>query len=716
MIGYRPYLLTLLALVLVAAVALDDIGSVVHPVVLAGAARAVNHGLGESVRAVGRLGLVDWILGAAAVMLVLWGWVRTTALARLGTIEIADLAADEKSLRPEAFKAALQQSLGNRGLLPASRVPGGSPTVASLAAAVADVPVPQVGWVAGLIALIPTPPAATSFRVTGALRSAVSTDGTFEHVLSYQVVCTGPRRQVTLGEARESSWTKLVDRASAELYCKITGQAPAIYPAWARWRSWKALVAYRAAILREPSFQSADQVGAVGSVAGCYESALEKYRDSIRLDPDNMLARLRAANCLERIAASRGPTEAAKQIDEQIKALEGYVSICLRQPTIFQAGYRASVLLGSLAQTVTGGCTYGQARKLGVVLRRLTDERSFEPEPGAQVRRMWGRLASLRRPVGPIGDGDPPDAGASLDESARALLGLDLAAAAARESRLARRRLRPLWTLAHERRLRHRFEPVGQERRQLRCALGVSRMCLRARARAAGAPGTMSNRRQYALRFLIHWRHLAGRSHLAGWQAHYNAACFYALLPQAEPAVARLRRLDRFAHRWVRRRSTRVRKLALRHLATAVGTADEHLSSVYARDDDPDLEVLRTYSSDHFELVLRRICPDEVVVHYEGPPRGGSPRPDRCGRRRRTGGAPGARRAAAPEQSDRIRRRLPDQDRRRQRGAHDHSAGRGRVGRAALGPDAGRAPHARLGRSTRRGDPLGSGRRVPAAG
>jgi hypothetical protein len=194
--------------------------------------------------------------------------------------------------------------------------------------------------------------------------------------------------------------------------------------------------------------------------------------------------------------------------------------------------------------------------------------------------------------------------------------------AARHEAKRARARLRPEWTVVHEGRLRHRFEPRGRERRQLRKALGISHGCLRLREldrqrrRAAGhswysPPGRrrlwMEVRAPF-WRAIVFWR-LALRPERAGWTAQYNAASYYALLPRATKPG----------------RGRRSRRLALQRLEIAVRIAPTgEFPCGYVQDLDKDLATLRQHCPTAFERVLRSYCPEEVVVHYS-PTEGSGP-------------------------------------------------------------------------------------------
>jgi hypothetical protein len=196
-----------------------------------------------------------------------------------------------------------------------------------------------------------------------------------------------------------------------------------------------------------------------------------------------------------------------------------------------------------------------------------------------------------------------------------------LESAARKEGRRVRRELRPLQTIVHEKRFRHRFEPSGRERRQMRKALGISNMAQKARREqrrqptaaqedagllrrfAAALAHVPSEARQLGWRAIVDGRYLRGRWHVAGWQAHYNAACFYALLPRATRTT-----------RWWG--GARVRRRALQHLSRAVDQAGGALDGAYVRDEDPDLEVLRELNPQRFAMLLGHLGPDELVIRY----------------------------------------------------------------------------------------------------
>lgn len=573
----------------------------------ADAEQAASNGLTAIVDWLGRFSALDWILVAIAISLVAWAWVRAMAPARLGTIEIGDLAADsgfpsDGSSGVVSIKAELQRQLGERGWLPTGAVPSGSPTVASLASAVGDAPVPQAKWIADIVSLIPFPPTATSFKLTGTLRTSQCPDGSTQVGITYQLSCLGPETQTKLDEQWGSDWPTVIDATSKEIYRAISQMAPAIYPRWARWESRDSLTCYRAGLLAEhPERQHGPCGASAGTSKPDFGAAYAAYRDAAELDPENMLARLRAANCAERTS---GQLARHDRLSRQIQALESYISVHLREPNIFEAGFRASVVLSSISEALDKGVhpEPGDVERLWSVLRRLERQQQSSGADAAcaetsmsgavlkTAQRVGVRLVTFFRPSG----------------ATRERLTIALQRAALTESDRALKRLRPLWTVLHEGRFRHRFEPTGGERRRTRRALAISRMCVRARSPRSTRAAPISDLVQLSWRGWVYLRYMAGRSHIAGWQAHYNAACFYALLPEARECGVPFG-------------SERIRRRALWHLARAVRQADGALSCQYVRDQDRDLDTLRRLSPTGFEQVLGTLCGAELLIHYFPP-------------------------------------------------------------------------------------------------
>jgi hypothetical protein len=575
-IGWGPFLLTGLAAALVLTAVLDASWGFHAPPHLRGhtVSAWLHNALSASIGWLSHLGGQDWVLLGMAVFLLAWAWVRAMAFVRLGTIQIVDLTCDDQLPAPAAAKAILQQALGRHGLLPPSGVPSGSPSVASIADAISKTPIPQASWLGSLLGLIPWPPASTGFQISGNLRRGANGDGGAAVCFAYELVCTGPRPSVALGEAHGDDPAAAIALASLEIYRSIAEAAPHIYPTWARWDSADALLIYREAIEIERNKR--------------YEQAHERYMDACAADPDNMIARLRAANCLERMAT--GETDPARKFEWQVETLAAYTSIRIRRPSIFEAGFRASVLMSVLASEPPAKLERSELLQATLARFERATARTVDPHDS--------RRNALRR--------RPPEGS----------LNARLEAAALKEARRARHLLRPMRPLVREYRLRHRFEPTGRERRQLRKALGVSKMAQKARSerrRTAKTPdaaywtvSAASQARQFWWQMIVKWHYLACRWHIAGWTAHYNAACFYALLPRAEV--------------WHSHPvGTRLRRRALRHLQLALDQAEGALDCVYVRDEDPDFDALRRHNRQRLTNVLACVCPAELVVHYAAP-------------------------------------------------------------------------------------------------
>ena len=331
-----------------------------------------------------------------------------------------------------------------------------------------------------------------------------------------------------------------------------------------------------------------------------YEEAHELYMAACEADPDNMIARLRAANCLERMAT--GAQDPALRFQRQVETLAAYTSIQIRRDSIFEASFRASVLLSVLSSEPPEklkGCPLLEA-----TTARLERTMSDTADPGASpwetltrlTRSRWRRLR-----LGP-----EPKANSRLE------------AAALEEARRARHQLRPFRTLCHEYRLRHRFEPTGRDRRQLRKALGISKMAQKARSErtACGRARTEHRRVVPGAREQLRppvtpdagggrcggWCNgitSAARWHVAGWQAHYNAACFYASCRErpdrgGTPPPARAQALG-FA------------------LDQAGGAFD----CAYVRDEDPDLTGAAPPRDRSASPTSGPGMPGQLVIHYE---------------------------------------------------------------------------------------------------
>jgi hypothetical protein len=340
-----------------------------------------------------------------------------------------------------------------------------------------------------------------------------------------------------------------IHAAANAIYREICKHASEAVPVWARWANAEALVRYQKGIECE------DLPGK--GIEPRYSAAAEHFLAASELDPDNMLVRLRYGNCLERLAGCLRLDD-PDRIDRWIEALHVYAAVRTSHPTIFESRFRMSVVLGLVADHLD-----------------KDDQSAIEA------------LRALLRTLDPTGD--------AVAEGDVDALRTHLQGAAKHESKAAWRRLRLTWTLLHEHRFRHEFEPTGKDRRQLRKALTISYMCLRLRRHWRPTPGEtrdpdldleqipwgLAAAPRVFWRFLVDWRYMRFRWTTAGWQAHYNAAAFYALLPEAgvykDPTLP----------------SQRLRAQAFKHLIRAIGDPNNELRPAYVRDEDADLRVLR---------------------------------------------------------------------------------------------------------------------------
>jgi hypothetical protein len=190
-----------------------------------------------------------------------------------------------------------------------------------------------------------------------------------------------------------------------------------------------------------------------------------------------MLPRLQLAALLEQKGSARRLADALAQ----------YLEIATEWPSLVEARYRASVVAATLA-SMTGELT-----------------------PTSRD--------SLAKSLGVDGGSKP------LNEA--------LSKRAKTESRSVLKLLQPYYTLLREGRLRSRYEPQGADRRELKRAVAISRHCLGLRSIGVKTGFTVTLE-IWGRRALVRWWHMALGRPSVGWQAHYNAACFYALLQERQ--------------------------------------------------------------------------------------------------------------------------------------------------------------------------------------
>jgi hypothetical protein len=254
------------------------------------------------------------------------------------------------------------------------------------------------------------------------------------------------------------------------------------------------------------------------------------------------------------------------------------------EPTLVEARYRASVLVAQLAVTFEKATDQATPARAGTP----TDD------PVGNV------LTMLELPADAWWCDIVPTTLEELAETERRGL-LQL--------------LRPWYTLLREGRLRNELELRGRPRRQLRRTISISMHCLAARK----AHGHRSLRFWAGLRARRAWLrlgHLGLAGELLGWQAHYNAACFYALLaahtdPAAVVAEAAVNgsswrhpiwRLKLF---FIRGCNRDARGNALRQLTIAVQEGRPTLSPEWV-EADPDLDSVRAGDPMEWKLIRER--------------------------------------------------------------------------------------------------------------
>jgi len=253
-----------------------------------------------------------------------------------------------------------------------------------------------------------------------------------------------------------------------------------------------------------------------------------------------------------------------------VEALREYLAIAGQRPLLVEARYRASIVAGMLA--------------------------SLPNLPTTAVRRT-------------LGVGRDADVRAVLERFSSA------------EARAVMQLLQPWYTLLREGRLRTRYEPQGPERRELKRAVAISRYCVRLRGFGVDR-GFKPWIEVWWYRFVVRWRHLFIGGATVGWQGHYNAACFYALLHarvrgiwEAERDAAGNRdaganRSESAAEPGPQARS---RRRAYRHLRLALEEADDNLECKWWKDVDPDLQDVRDLDDERWAALVAHHCGGEPV-------------------------------------------------------------------------------------------------------
>jgi hypothetical protein len=538
----------------------------------------------------GRFAVRDWVLLAIGGLAIAWLWTRQVALARLGPVTVAVLNADGDKLAPAQVKAELENCLSTRGALPPSAVPSGMPTIAAISTALTAA-LPQAPAVGALLDALPLPSTSTSFSINGTLLTGASSEP-YPCGLSYEVACTTGPRSVNVNTIWAANWTAVSQAAAHAIYGDMQAAAPGLYPTWGRWNSERAYDFYARGVAGQDRDRAA---------------ALRCFRAAQQQDADNMLAALRVGNCYERMALeSTGDERLQRRLFAA--ALTQYVNIRVREPTIFEAGYRASLVMSTLASlqpaAIPAFCRDAVGEEIDAAVGAL------ENMPTKPVDRLL--LINMRELIRKVSTRRSQRASPTTANGSPEYLKGRLTEYAQREMLLARRRTKPLWTVLYENRFRHLFEPQGRSRRQLRKALGVSHMCRHAREAALRRPRP-TDAQQFLWRGWVFWRYMFGRWAIAGWQAHYNAACFYSLLPNASQNGQALG-------------ERRITARALRHLSRALAQAGNELPISYVRA-DADLAWLRQQNEFNSTIepiwlktatVVSKPAPRMLlVVHYQ---------------------------------------------------------------------------------------------------
>jgi hypothetical protein len=518
------------------------------------------------------LDTVDWVLLALAAVALYWIWAAVRASTRLGPVEVELLEHDgAEGSKPAVHEltSTLRERLANSGLVPPPAVPAGSPQTDLLAAVEASA-IPQAAFVAKVMQLV-RPPQPPTFKLSGTLRGSPikvepphapyafppeQTNGIAQGV-SFWLRPSSTGREL-LETVPGADHEEAVCRAAARVFVHISREAVNVFPTWARWTT-------------AGSFES--------FVEGTYalrelreQDARQAFEKAAAAEPRNLLPLLQLINLDERRAARRiaetnaGDAAYTARVSEQARVLRRYLDLAVERPTLVTARYRASVLASTLATRCTS------------------------PDLASKVR---------------AGAGVSVPAGASREQVAKALHEL-----AARESEAVVQLLHVWYVPLRKLRLRHRYEMTGYDRRVLKRAVIISRHALAIRRRLTSRSAV----RFWWRRAAVWLWHLQLCRATVGWQAEYNAACFYGLLDLRELKSGGARGgplgwlehpRDRAARVDKRRRA--FRKAAYRRLNRAI--AEEHggeLSGEWLEKADPDLETLRDDKVLEWRLVKAR--------------------------------------------------------------------------------------------------------------
>jgi hypothetical protein len=428
------------------------------------------------------LSVADWVLLAVAAGLVYWVASSLRAVTRLGPVGVDTLEHDglETTAAPvKALTAQLREALARSGLSPAPAVPAGTPQV-NLLDAIKESPIPQANWIASLLQLVPRP-RPSEYKISGVLMGIESAAPDYPPPcgLRFSVLPVGVGSgdlDTVDGYMQHSA---AVAAAASEIYLHISQDATGAFPIWARWRTAESLEAY------VDSAQLLNQNRIAEAIAQLVKAK--------RREPFNALPALQIANLSEQAIPVRQPREsdgarAVRMIEQakwQADALSRYLAVANDWPELVEARYRTSVTAAALASTLP----------------------ELDQAEGMEV------LAFLGLPA--------VDTIVQLHKRLRFI--------AERESAAVRQMLRPWYALLNDFRLRTQFEPKAQQRRELRRTVAISKHCHRMR-RILDQTHSWTWAEVLYRSTMVHAVHLGLGWGSASWQAHYNAACFDALL------------------------------------------------------------------------------------------------------------------------------------------------------------------------------------------
>jgi hypothetical protein len=453
---------------------------------------------------------VDFAFLLVAAALVYWVWCAARTSTQLGPIEIAPIVCDEGGDTPpevEALASLLREKLAHSGFTPS--IPGGVPKPDPISALAAS-DIPQVGWIAQLLAALRFPQA-PSFTIRATLLRAPA--DTHAPRLRYWLDGGGTPLLATVYATTDELAVK---RLAAEAFAHISQVARGAFPPWARWTSPVAVAAY---------FRGQERLRAGDPVA-----AWLAFDEADQIETTNTLPRLQLATLAE-LAAAEARSKGMRPDDVQLlaQALARYRAVANARPTLFEPRYRASVVAAMLVPEV-------KTNNYAELARR------------AEYGRVLTGPSELRK---------------QLNEESRA------------QARKARRLLWMPYFVVTQLRLRNRYELRGDARRELRQTMRLSAQCRRLRRGREWEP----RRRARATWVRVWW--LWVRAPSCGWQAYYNAGCFYALLYGSS-----------------RTRSEKDVRRARRYLTEASEQAGRQLNAKWMSEGDPDLEPLRATTVD----------------------------------------------------------------------------------------------------------------------